>query len=171
MFGFSANVEPNCLRSRILYFILVMFSIFGISDFISNMTEINFVNNEVPLVESIEDIFEKNISTYNVFTSWDLKRYIGSTLGNNQKLLNASIIFTNLTEHLLNYEVIIATDTLDDNFLIRFQQHKHNLWRYVRLDMDLSIFLKSIFFRTNSPFLSKYALAHNRISEFGLEKK
>ena len=61
MLGYSTDVHPNCLRSRIIYFLLVMFSIFGISEFISGLTEIKYESNEELLAESIDDILRKNI--------------------------------------------------------------------------------------------------------------
>ena len=145
-----------------------MFSIFGVSDFICDMTEINYQNNEPLLVKPIDDIFMKNLSTHNIFESWILKSFVDSTTGNLSKLLNASKRNANIIRELLNNQIIISTDSLEDHALIVGRQHRLHLMNFERLDMDLPIYLKTIHFQTNSPFLSKYALVHNRISEFGL---
>ena len=170
MLGYSTGIYPNCLRSRIVYFLLVMFSIFGISEFISGLTEIKYESNEELLVESIDDILRKNISVFTPIANWLLMHLIKTTTGDAQKLL----IFTkpsNLTDALLNNQIIMSTDILEDNInLLRLQNHLNHT-KFQRIDMNLPSFMNVVFFDDNFPFMRKYSLIHNRISEFGLDKK
>ena len=96
---------------------------------------------------------------------------IDSTTWNVQRQLTFTKLRSNLTEVLLNNQITISTDSLKDNLMLLRRQQELNKLNFERIDLNLPSFMNIIYFKYNSPFLSKYSLIHNRISEFGLEKK
>ena len=59
MLGSAVTIYPRCLRSKIVMITLMMFSIFCISDIITDLTTVKYKSNKVLFVKSIEDVFKK----------------------------------------------------------------------------------------------------------------
>ena len=97
--------------------------------------------------------------------------FIQTTTGDAKRLLIFAKPRRNLTDALLNNQIIISTDILQDNIELLRLQHDLNQLNFVRIDMNLPTLMNVVYFKDNSHFLGKYYLIHNRISEFGLEKK
>ena len=87
MLGNSASTHPHSRRSKIVYMVLAMFSIFCISDIITDLTEVKYKSEEVLLVETIDDVLnKKNISICACISNLIADYYISSTTVNVQRM-------------------------------------------------------------------------------------
>ena len=63
MLGIRVDMDPRrCLRTKIIFFTLFAVSFFFVSDLMSDMTSVKYVDIEIPVVQSFEDVLEKNIT-------------------------------------------------------------------------------------------------------------
>ena len=93
-----------------------MFSIFCVSDIISDITEVKYKYNKVLFVKSIEDVLEKeNISVVTPIIGWIIDYYIKTTTGDIQKLLKS--INNNVSAELLDNRIIIHSENLLENIV------------------------------------------------------
>ena len=65
MLGITVNINPRrCLRTKIIYFLLVLIALFFVSDLLTCLTEIKYEISENPVIESFEDVLQKNITVF-----------------------------------------------------------------------------------------------------------
>ena len=170
MFGYAVTFQPRSFKSKIVFFILLMFSIFFTSDLVSDLTEISIVNEERLLASSIEEIVEKKISVIcrsnkevNAYLFAPLKGTAFYTL-----MMNANSKLSFYEKQKRN-EVEFELNNRAEEILYRYQLSGDYDWKI--LDIDQATWINTLIFRPNSPFLSKYMDIDKRVSEFVLDVK
>ena len=69
LLGIGINAEPSKFKAKLLFIVLSFWSIFCISNIVSDITEININTNKVLIADTIEELLENNISVCNVNTA------------------------------------------------------------------------------------------------------
>ena len=169
MLGFTSRFQPQTLRSKIVYFILLMFSIFLASDIVTNLTAIHFESNERSLVNDIDDVFKKNISIVSGFR----RNYVDylMTISSDEKVQK---IF-NLSKFSHAYfvrenEIKICSELGAELELFSLSSHEIPD-NFTIMDFNLPTLIYCIQFKSVSPFRLKFGESEARIKEFGLDLK
>ena len=62
LLGNSVSLVPRNRKSKFFYMVLAIFSLFFMSDLISDLTKMQYLSEEKLLANSIKDVFDNNIS-------------------------------------------------------------------------------------------------------------
>ena len=166
--GNSASVQLQNIQSKIVYILIALISMFYITDLVSDLTAMNFKHTEELLAETVDEIFQKNLSICTA-TSRSSLRELSKMSPNKitRKILNISEYCgkRNLKEN----EVMISFQ-LQSNIRV-YENFLNGINNSTLVDMDLPVTTDGVTFRHNSAFRSKFADADTLFKEFGLEAK
>ena len=167
MIGNSANVQLRNVISKIVYVLLLAVSVFFITDFVTDLTALKFVHKEELLAETVEEIFQKNLSVCTLENKDNLRLFSLFSAYKNRKILNIknSCINRSLREN----EVMISSQSFSEIRL--FDDLLNDINNSTIVDMDLPILVNGIFFRPNSFFRQEFSESDIRFQEFGLDVK
>ena len=168
MLGQTANFQPLSKRSKLVYGILLFFSVFVISDLVTDLTSIGFEINEGLLASSIDDVFQKNLSVVSQISTKFLDLIAFSSHENTKKLFS-SCKFTNADCYVNENEIYISIEHYGKVCLYKSLVNGTN--NFTLVDMDLPILVFAYNFKKLSPFRIEFGEIENRILEFGLDIK
>ena len=171
--GIGVNMDPRrSLRSIIMFFTLFVISFFFASDIISDLTKLNYEYNEIDVIKSFEEIFDKNLTVFFPYPGFS---FMLSTLKN----IGTTGIIKNVTDIArepryndpISYNNIAIMLNDDAEKFLYTNNHKLGGIKHKISDLTVSQAYSTIIFPQNSPFRNKFADIHQRIMEFGLDVK
>ena len=171
MLGISDNAH-DCLRSKILYFTLVFFSIFQVSDIATEMTTMQFVHNQKLLAESIGDVLKNNISVCSPYAGTG---FFSSFKRESRKEV---IEFFGLAKQKCKYypgtfveatEIVIANEVYSESMIILDKMFGFE--RFALIDFDLPILANFISFGRVSHMQRKFSKINQLVYESGIDLK
>ena len=166
MLGLPSNFQPLSIRSKVVYIILLMFSIFFIFDLVSNLAAIDLETKTDPLVTDIDHIFEKNLSLVSGMNNF-LNEIADSSDERVNKLLR-ECKKGNLYSIKEN-EVFITAKLFGE--ILLYDQSIIGMNNFTLVDINLPIIVYTNTFKELSPFREKFDEIETRIIEFGLNIK
>ena len=170
LLGYSVSIYPRNWKAKLIYIILAAFSLFYVSDIISDLTEINYISDKKLLIDSIEDAFEKNISVCKGVDDSTIESLIKDASEDVKKFVNLGKKKCALTpEYDKNMVEIYVQRNAEIKFYLSQYEYGENKFEVV--DFNLPIQLATTCFALNSPFRKKFAEMHGKVYEFGLDKK
>ena len=167
MFGQLASFQPQSTRSKVVYVILLMFSIFLASELVTNLTVIDLEPNDRLLATDIDDVIEKNISVTSSINKPGLNLISDSCNEKVKKVFSSSK--TALGRNIKENEIKITSKFAGEYDLYGY--FLKGLDNLTLVDMNLPPITYGISFKNLSPFKQKFADIETWIIEHGLDKK
>ena len=171
IFGFmldnSSNFQPRSTRSKILFIILSMFTIYLVSDLMSGLTAVDFDLNEKLLADSIRGILRKNASVFCGFCS--ILNDIAEESTEAVKSLFKSCKHINERDLKNNEVFVIGNENAE--LLCYYENPRITNHNFSVLDVNLPIVIFANTFKKLSPFRSKFFEIEARFFEFGFDQK
>ena len=168
--GFAVNINfERSLKTKIIFFTLVVTSLFLINEFASDLMSIKYATNEIAVVETFDDIFEKNITFFFPGKRMLINDFKPALSEKALKLADITIC-----------DVRSMTPALNKGLVIRFEDANKILTKNkfvlnkIKHEISELIFLEGVSvigFGAYSPFRTKFAKIYMRISEIGLHVK
>ena len=163
------SIYPRNLQSKIIFALLLVFSLFCISDIITGLTDFNFISDEKLLIRSVKDALNKNVSLCTSIVAWILRNITEDASEDVLKFVNLSTETMCPAEYLPN-QVRIASqiDSEYDQYIARYNSEEKKI---EVLDLNLPTTLAATYFAPNSPFKNKFVEMYRKFYEFGFDKK
>ena len=168
MFGIVTNFRPLSFRSKLVYVILLGFSVFLISDLVSDLTAIGLEIKEVLLGTSIDDILKKNVSVL-TGSSCQVLNQIADSSDKRVKTLFKKCKFSSISD-LKENEIHISPKE-GAEVLFYYENSVFTTYNFSIVDMDLPIIIFANTFKKLSAFREKFGETESRIIESGLDLK
>ena len=171
LLGNGVDITFSCLRSKIIYAILCVVSFFFVSDLIIDLTTLKYENKQISLVDSVEDILDKNLPVICRTSKILLSLIIVYAQGSVKKLAETAFLpeFITPTPEFNRYRIFISLAD-DAEKVMRKAKFADNL-KYEIKDFNILESYYVVGFSENSPFRYKFAVFHTRILEAGLDLK
>lgn len=173
LLGVGVDNQPRRFQSRIAYITLALFSVFGVSEVVDVLTQISLASTDVPLVNSVEEIIQKNATVCTAHSPGYLLQFQPDNPTDERlKILKQAddrrCIYNETTEWY-NADILILTRT--DAFRMALLHKKFgNLDLHV-LELDFPILLRAMLHHPTSPFKQELHQFNQRMYEFGIDKE
>ena len=170
LMGIGTNINPRrCLRSSIIFFTLFTVSFFFVSDIVSDLTTLKYTSNEIPIIQSFQDVLEKNITVIFPYYPIELKYLKLASSGSILKIFNAAKLkYANENYSYDKVSIIFEDDA--EKILLR----NNGILDGVKLKISNLILFQMnyvVSFQCNSLIKNKFADIYTRILEAGLDIK
>lgn len=170
MLGIGVDMDPRrSLRSIIIFFTLFVVSFFFVSDLVSDMTSLKYTNKELPLIESFEEIFEKNLTVVFPYTSILLNFLKYSNTGDIKNVTEIARLM--IDNEKCSFEKVWILEEIDAQKILLRSNGILNGIKHKISHLVLQESYYAIVFPQNGILRNKFSDIYVRILEAGLDVK